>query len=27
CGLYFVPHVSTFSRVGTWFREKGIPVI
>ncbi len=27
CGLYFVPHVSTFSRVGTWFREKGIPII
>ncbi|HFJ9465847.1 transposase [Bacillus sp. FSL L8-0199] len=27
CGLSFVPHISTFSRVGTWFREKGIPVI
>ncbi|MHA2890535.1 transposase [Bacillus cereus] len=26
-GLSFVPHISTFSRVGTWFREKGIPVI
>lgn len=27
CGLSFVPHISTFSRVGTWFREKGIPII
>ncbi|HEF1880273.1 transposase [Bacillus thuringiensis] len=27
CGLYFVPHVSTFSRVGTWFRKKSIPII
>lgn len=27
CGLSFVPHISTFSRVGTWFREEGIPVI
>ncbi|HDR6319139.1 TPA: transposase, partial [Bacillus thuringiensis] len=27
CGLSFVPHISTFSRVGTWFREKSIPVI
>ncbi|MED3934723.1 transposase, partial [Priestia megaterium] len=27
CGLSFVPHISTFSRVGTWFRDEGIPVI
>ncbi|UOB98595.1 hypothetical protein BTI679_59950 (plasmid) [Bacillus wiedmannii] len=27
CVLYVVPHISTFPRVGTWFREKGIPVI
>ena len=27
CGLSFVPHISTFSRVGTWFREESIPVI
>ncbi|MGR5970745.1 transposase [Bacillus paranthracis] len=27
CGLSFVPHISTFSRVGTWFRNEGIPLI
>ncbi|MGG1328775.1 transposase, partial [Bacillus tropicus] len=27
CGLSSVPHISTFSRVGTWFREEGIPLI
>ncbi|MED3079292.1 transposase, partial [Bacillus wiedmannii] len=27
CGLSFVPHISTFSRVGTWFRNEGIPAI
>ena len=27
CGLSAVPHISTFSRVGTWFREKGISLI
>ncbi len=27
CGLSFVPHISTFSRVGTWFRDEGIPAI
>ncbi|HDR6319097.1 TPA: transposase [Bacillus thuringiensis] len=27
CGLSFVPHISTFSRVGTWLREESIPVI
>ncbi|OTZ60511.1 ISNCY family transposase, partial [Bacillus thuringiensis serovar kyushuensis] len=27
CGLSFVPHISTFSRVGTWFREESIPII
>ncbi|UIJ70080.1 transposase (plasmid) [Bacillus cereus] len=27
CGLSFVPHISTFSRVSTWFREESIPVI
>ncbi|EOP79329.1 hypothetical protein IGM_06308 [Bacillus cereus HuB4-4] len=27
CGLSFVPHISTFSRVGTWFREEGISLI
>ena len=27
CGLSFVPHISTFSRVGTWFREEGISTI
>ncbi|EEM44579.1 Transposase [Bacillus thuringiensis serovar pakistani str. T13001] len=23
----FVPHISTFSHVGTWFRKEGISVI
>ena len=27
CGLSSVPHISTFSRVGTCFREEGIPLI
>ncbi|QWH75490.1 transposase (plasmid) [Bacillus mycoides] len=27
CGLSFVPHISTFSRVGTWFCNEGIPFI
>ena len=27
CGLSSVPHISTFSRGGTWFREKGISLI
>ena len=27
CGLSFVPHISTFSRVGTWFRNEGIPLL
>ncbi len=27
CGLSFVPHISTFSRVGAWFREEGIPLL
>jgi IS5 family transposase len=27
CGLSFVPHISTFSRVGTWFRDAGISAI
>ncbi|MEC2394916.1 DDE transposase [Bacillus thuringiensis serovar shandongiensis] len=27
CGLSFVPHISTFSRVGTWFSEEGISLI
>ncbi len=27
CGLSFVPHISTFSRVGTWFCDEGIPAI
>lgn len=27
CGLSAVPHISTFSRVGTWFREKGISLL
>ncbi|KIQ77043.1 transposase, partial [Bacillus sp. L_1B0_8] len=27
CGLSFVPHISTFSRVGAWFRKEGIPAI
>jgi len=27
CGLSFVLHISTFSRVGTWFRNEGIPAI
>ncbi|EJP81926.1 ISNCY-like element ISBth165 family transposase [Bacillus thuringiensis] len=27
CGLSFVPHISTFSRVGNWFRNEGIPMI
>ncbi|MEW4071511.1 transposase, partial [Bacillus thuringiensis] len=26
-GLSFVPHISTFSRVGTWFRDAGISAI
>lgn len=27
CGLFSVPHISTFPRVGTWFREEGIQII
>ncbi|MEH7735370.1 transposase [Bacillus pumilus] len=27
CGLSFVPHISTFSRVSTWFREENISAI
>lgn len=27
CGLSFVPQKSTFSRVSTWFRNEGIPLI
>ena len=26
CGLSLVPHISTFSRVGTWFRNEEIPL-
>jgi len=26
-GLSFVPHISTFPRVGNWFRNAGIPLI
>lgn len=27
CVLSFVPHISTFSHVGTWFRKEGISII
>ncbi|KXY82732.1 hypothetical protein AT270_08820 [Bacillus cereus] len=27
CGLSFDPYISTFLRVGTWFREEDIPAI
>ncbi|KIU73030.1 hypothetical protein C797_20180 [Bacillus thuringiensis Sbt003] len=27
CGLSLVPHISTFSRVGTWFRNEEIPLL
>lgn len=27
CGPSFIPHISTFSRVGNWFRNEGISLI
>jgi len=27
CGLFSVHHIPNFSRIGTWFREEGIPII